>query len=255
MNKSKGREKEIYGNCRVLHPNGKLMFLCLPKRVNWYLDRGLAELVSEDPVTIKLNFEPNGDGHVDDEYHLGEKQNACVVCGCDNLEYLTKHHIVPREYRKWMPLEIKSRSSHDVVVMCSECHSQYERGFADKLKSELEKEVGLDINNTMHQDQMRTLAVYNYSKLMMDPDKILKIPEGRIEYFLKEIKRIFKTDNPAEVYNLPIHKMIREELDSVAKKIIEGKDLKEFIKMWRRHFIESMNPPYMPKGWSIDYNC
>lgn len=253
--KSKPREKQIYGNCKVLHPNGTLMFLCLPKRVYWYLDRDLAEIVSEDPLTIRLTFEPNGGGHIDDEYHLGEKRNACVVCNCDDLEYLTKHHIIPREYRKWFPLELKSRSSHDVVVMCSICHSNYEHQFADKLKAELEKEVGINNNNTMRQDQQKTLTVYNYAKLMMDADRVLKIPEGRIDYFLKEMKRIFKTDNPAEIYELPVHQMIRDELDTVAKTIIEGKDLKEFIKMWRNHFIESMDPPYMPNGWSIDYNC
>jgi hypothetical protein len=255
MNKSKPRERQIYGNCKVLHPNGKLMFLCLPKRVNWYLDRNLAEIINEDPLTIRLTFSPNGGGHIDDEYHLGEKRNACVVCNCDDLEYLTKHHIIPREYRKWFPLELKSRSSHDVVVLCSICHSNYEHQFADKLKSGLEKEVGINNNNTMRQDQQKTLTVYNYAKLMMDADRVLKIPEGRIDYFLKEMKRIFKTENPAEIYELPVHQMIRDELDAVAKTIIEGKDLKEFIKMWRNHFIESMDPPYMPNGWSIDYNC
>jgi len=254
MNKSKGREKEIYGNCKVLHPNGNLMFLCLPKRANWYLERDLAEVIEEKPLTIKLTFEPKGSGHIEDNYHLGEKNNACVVCNCDNLEYLTKHHVVPREYRKWFPLEFKSRSSHDVVVLCSECHSQYERGFADKLKRELEEAAGLQYMNTMHQDQMKTLTVYNYAKLMMDADKILKVPEGRIEYFLKEMKRIFKTDNPAEVYNLPIHKMIREEIDSVAKSVVASKDIVEFTRMWRQHFIDSMDPKFLPIGWSVDYD-
>ena len=90
---------------------------------------------------------------------------------------------------------------------------------------------------------------------MMDADKILKVPEGRIEYFLKEMKRIFKTDNPADVYSLPIHKMIREEIDSVAKTVVAKQDIMEFTIMWRKHFIDSMDPKYLPEGWSINYNC
>jgi hypothetical protein len=43
---------------------------CGAKKVTWYLRRGLARVVSENPTTIQLNFEPRGRGHADDMYYL-----------------------------------------------------------------------------------------------------------------------------------------------------------------------------------------
>ena len=33
------RKNKIYGNCKVYSPNVNLMFLCVEKKANWYLDR------------------------------------------------------------------------------------------------------------------------------------------------------------------------------------------------------------------------
>ena len=32
------------------------------------------------------------------------------------------------------------------------------------------------------------------------------------------------------------------------------KDIKEFIVDWRRHFIETMDPKFLPEKWSINNN-
>jgi hypothetical protein len=29
-------------------------------------------------------------------------------------------------------------------------------------------------------------------------------------------------------------------------------DLQGFVERWRKHFIDTMNPQHMPKGWRID---
>lgn len=48
------------------------------------------------------------------------KLNRCVRCGAE--EYLTRFHVVPHMYRKYLPLHIKNHSTHDVVVLCASCH-------------------------------------------------------------------------------------------------------------------------------------
>lgn len=50
-----------------------------PTQVRWYLDRGLADVVGEEPLTIQLRFEPRGRGHADDQYYLvGGRMLLCV---------------------------------------------------------------------------------------------------------------------------------------------------------------------------------
>lgn len=93
---------DVYHNMTMISPEGKVLCRCGPKKVNWYLSRGLAKVVSEDPLVIQLNFEPAGKGEDGDAYQLAEKDNNCVVCGRD--DYNTKHHIVEYEYRQHMPV-------------------------------------------------------------------------------------------------------------------------------------------------------
>lgn len=67
-----------------------------------YVEKELADIVSEDPLTVRLRFEPAGRsvGDVGRYYQL-TKENKCVVCGA-NDSYIRKN-VVPREYRKLFP--------------------------------------------------------------------------------------------------------------------------------------------------------
>lgn len=44
----------------------------------------------------------------------------CVVCGKDNR--ISKFNVVPHSYRKFFPVDLKSHSSHDIVLLCTRCH-------------------------------------------------------------------------------------------------------------------------------------
>jgi len=92
----------VYENYRMLAPDGKLLCRCGKKKVDWYVSRGLARVLPEDPTAIQLNFVPGGHGEDGDAYQLADKNNHCVVCGRD--DYNTKHHIVEYEYRQHMPV-------------------------------------------------------------------------------------------------------------------------------------------------------
>ena len=70
--------KEIYGNCKVLSPDGILMFRCDDKKANWYIKRDLCEVTEDEPLTIKLKFEPKGLGFHEKDFGLSNMQNKCV---------------------------------------------------------------------------------------------------------------------------------------------------------------------------------
>ncbi|CAH2208740.1 jg13959, partial [Pararge aegeria aegeria] len=86
-----------------------------------YVEKELADVVSKEPLKVRLRFEPAGRsvGDVGRYYQL-TKENKCVVCGGQD-SYIRKN-VVPREYRKYFPEIMKEHSSHDVVLLCASCH-------------------------------------------------------------------------------------------------------------------------------------
>jgi hypothetical protein len=228
------RNKIIYGNCRVHHPDGSLMFLCIEKRARWYLNRDLAKILSEDPLSIQLTFEPNGRGAADHDekemsYHLGVKSNSCVVCGSDDLETLTRHHVVPYEYRKFFPESIKGRSSHDIVPICRKDHDEYENSYATKLKREFEKKLGIETAVSVYSGMSSMAKAHNYARMLMDPDKVLRLPAGRISYFTKEIKRVFGNMSLVEIAEINMKQVSKEKVEAVAKMVVESMKTQEEI--------------------------
>lgn len=97
--KTHARKSSLYENCRILAPSGVLMCNANKKKLQWYLDRGLADEI--DDATIRLKFEPKGLGHAGDQFYLESKQNACVSCGAS--DQVVRHSIVPHSFRTHLP--------------------------------------------------------------------------------------------------------------------------------------------------------
>jgi hypothetical protein len=135
-------KKAPYENGRLLAPDGKLLSYTDVQKGKWYISKGLATLVSEEPYTVKLNFEPSGrsmegeEAWVDDQYYATDRENKCVVCG--GKENFSRFHIVPTLYRTHFPDALKSHRSHDVLLLCFECHNKASR-HQDVIKNELER--------------------------------------------------------------------------------------------------------------------
>lgn len=124
-------------------PDGTLLSFTDLKKSQWYLKKGLATLISEDPFTVRLNFEPSGRTEqekeaawVDDQYYCTNRENKCVVCGLN--ENFLRFHVVPTLYRSHFPDSLKSHRSHDVLLMCFDCHNKASR-HQDYLKGQIAK--------------------------------------------------------------------------------------------------------------------
>ena len=46
----------------MVAPDGELLSNCDKKKAQWYVERGLADKINDEPLTIQLRFEPNGRG-------------------------------------------------------------------------------------------------------------------------------------------------------------------------------------------------
>eukprot|EP00698_Gefionella_okellyi_P015376 TRINITY_DN4335_c0_g2_i3.p1 TRINITY_DN4335_c0_g2~~TRINITY_DN4335_c0_g2_i3.p1 ORF type:complete len:473 (-),score=78.26 TRINITY_DN4335_c0_g2_i3:819-2237(-) len=141
----------LYHNCHILAPDGTMLCACSRKKVQWYLERDIATVVSEHPLTIRLKFEPAGRGHAGDEYYLSQKDNRCVVCGEDAR--LMRFHVVPLLYRRNFPERLKSHASHDVLLLCVRCHGLASMA-AQREHRIIARELGLpmmDLSTTVKQ--------------------------------------------------------------------------------------------------------
>lgn len=104
------RNKPLYHNCYLQAPDGDILCTCDRKKAEWYVTKGLGEVVEEEPFTVKLKFEPSGRalGEVG-QYYTQVKLNQCVVCG--TTEKFIRKNVVPREYRKYFPREFQIRAT------------------------------------------------------------------------------------------------------------------------------------------------
>ncbi len=240
------KETSLYGNIRVLSPDGALMFYCNEKRANWYLSRGLA--VQESDTVIKLTFTPKGGGAATDEYGINGKENICVVCGTG--EDLTKHHVVPYCYRRHFPKELKSRSAHDVVLMCVPHHELYENRYASRLKRKINAEATQDMLPVSI--DMLTSIVMKYQRMQNAMTKHSdKIPAERVAEIIQRCKTISEESGMThdEIMSFEGGKVRDESSKILVENLV---DPYTFVKMWRTHFMETMSPAYMPKGWSVN---
>lgn len=241
-------KKSAYGNCVMLSPEGTPLCRCNRKKVDWYLSRDLADVVVEDdPFTIKLKFNPKGNGNAGSPYYLASKKNACVVCS--RTDFLTKHHVVPRCFRKFFPSRYKDHCSHDIVLMCVRCHNEYERE-ADQLKIELAEKYGIkfpppwerDVDLQRAAKLARTLQRYGH-----------RIPRARSDQLRQELDELLVKYAITEEEAAAWYPSDDTE-DHFGRLVVERvEQIGDFCRMWREHFVVTTQPEYLPAHWHVDY--
>uniref|UniRef100_A0A6B2L2E8 3'-5' exonuclease domain-containing protein n=1 Tax=Arcella intermedia TaxID=1963864 RepID=A0A6B2L2E8_9EUKA len=251
------RKSALYENCLMLAPNGDALCSINKKKVQWYLDRDLAELVQSEPeVIIKLKIEPQGRGHAGSEYYLAKKENKCVVCNSDKS--YVRFSIIPHSYRRYMPLEIKDHSSHDIVLLCQECHrraSLFSESLRKKLKAERKepnkKEKPYKIDN--EKKNVRMAAVTLMKKGQLPPARAEELTNILKTYFQKQ--EITQADY--ELASKLEYKEKIDEEDSHEKRVVDElktpDQIQQFFVRWRQHFLDTMKPQFLPTGWSLHH--
>ncbi|KFK31126.1 hypothetical protein AALP_AA6G071200 [Arabis alpina] len=133
----------VYHNCRIYANDGRLLCYCDRRKLEWYLNRGLAKLVEENPPAITLLFEPKGRPEDEgNDFYIQTKRNICVGCGEGN-HYL-RYRIIPSCYRVHFPEHLKSHRSHDIVLLCVDCH-EVAHAAAEKYKKQIATEFGIPL--------------------------------------------------------------------------------------------------------------
>lgn len=133
----------VYHNCRIYAGDGRLLCYCDRKKLEWYVQRNLAKLIEDSPPAIMLLFEPKGRPEDEDnEFYIQSKKNICV--GCGEKSHYIRYRIIPSCYRMHFPEHLKSHRSHDIVLLCVDCH-EIAHSAAEKYKRRVAEEFGIPL--------------------------------------------------------------------------------------------------------------
>lgn len=238
--------RRLYENLRVLDKDGNLMFRCNRDKAEWYLSRGLARKLSE--TDFQLTFEPRGRGMASCAYCLEDRRNVCVVCGADRD--LSRHHVVPRCYRRHLPRDVK-RDHYDVLLLCVGCHVEYE-----KRANPLRKSLALRHDAPLGDDGGQRAGELRQHKLAWALDRYWdKIPPGRRAEMLSELGGLAGGDVGRG--DLPglwrRNSRRRREKREHGRLVVAGiEDVQAFIEQWRAHFLATMKPRFLSDKWTVE---
>lgn len=254
------RQKPMYDNCQLLAPDGELLCICERRKAEWYVYKGLGESVSEEPYTVRLNFEPSGRPRLDDIFYTKEKVNICVVCG--KSENYHRKFVVPSEYRKYFPDLMKKNLSHDVLLLCVDCHKKSNL-LDQKMRVKLAELCDAPLVNGKY-------AKYKFDSEMAHVKSAAralassghKIPKARKTELEKTITDYF---NVSQVTEELLQKALNFDLNTlnesytphglkVYQYFCKNGGLINFEKLWRQHFLDTMKPKYLPNMWSVEHN-
>ncbi|NXF31656.1 EXD2 protein, partial [Nyctibius bracteatus] len=255
------RKSPLYDNCFLHAPDGQPLCTCDRKKAQWYLDKGIGELVSTDPFVVKLRFEPSGRPESQVDYYLTVKENLCVVCG--KRESYIRKNIVPHEYRRHFPIQMKDHNSHDVLLLCTSCHAisnYYDNHLKQQLAEEFCAPIGSEEGVRLLEDPLRR-QVRSGARALLNADSL---PDPRRAELLQSIKDFFNTEAVTpemlqEAAGLET-RICNESYMPHGLKVVQCfakgglRSLMQLERRWRQHFLDSMQPKHLPEQWSVDHN-
>jgi len=260
------RKSPLYHNCMLQAPDGQLLCTCDTKKAKWYVSKDIGVLISEDPMIVRLRFEPSGrpEGKAG-EYYLSVKPNICVVCGKEE-SYLRKS-VVPHEYRRYFPAVMKDHQSHDVLLMCVPCHQRsnmHDASMRRQLAEECNAPIGTETDVKLKENFLLKQVRSAGRALQADRARGC-IPIKRKEELQAVLKEHYKVEEISdEVIDAAAAANFLEENGdyvphsrAVVQYYLESNtsSLLELEKKWRRHFLDTMKPQHLPELWSVEHQA
>ena len=283
--KTPQRTSALYDGWAMLSPEGKVMCRVSQKRAEWYCSKGLAALEAGTPRTIRLAFEPRGLGNAGEPWLIEPKANACVGCGVAQRcgggggdggggggggggAELIRWSVVPHSFRRLLPEEMRSRDSHDIVLLCRRCHQKVERPYAER-RSELFAARGIREDTARVVDAPELARVKSAARLLGGSAAVrARVPARRLAELEAAVAAHFGVDaaaltpeRVAEAAALDT-KVVREGYVAPEAQLVArlreaggGGDgaLRELTVGYRRLFVDALAPSHLPAGWSVEH--
>jgi hypothetical protein len=159
-----------------------------------------------------------------------------------------------------LQLEYKSHNSYDLMILCGPCHTRYEI-VAAKLKAELAEKYDAPVNgkgwyfdNDIGKLKKSAKALQTAAD-KMPPARVTEIKHLLLTYLNKkvdeplsdvEIETIAQLDPVIRTAQYMTHG------EAVVSCLNTPELLTEFIQMWRKHFLETMQPQFVHPEWGVE---
>ena len=283
----------MYDNIHMLDENRDPLCTISMKKAKWYIRKNIGEWTTpkegselakeKDVKCIRLLFTHNGAKENEETkasseklYLRSTKQNICVCCGSDG--HHIRHYIVPYAYRSLLPDDYKSHMSHDIVILCPDCHVRCERSTKKRMKR-MESDLRMKMTEAdafcspviedaqLYHVRSCAIALVKWKDTIPE-EKVFEY-ENTVRSYLADCCRneteremLLAGDEPLTKAQLqkacsvkyrvknpkyvPGSEVVVRSLDGDRKKI------EEFIVDWRKHFMTVVDPQYMPTGWRVD---
>lgn len=270
-------KKPMYDNICMLDPQGELLSTISKKKARWYIKKELGVWKDEEKTTLQLLFEPSHRSNqsqpkADDEdkenkeyeqeqfFNKSIKDNVCVVCG--KGDYFMRHYIVPYACRSLLPDKFKMHMAHDVVILCPDCQLECKKWSTERVKF-LENQYRVDpktaiehfTNKQLYKVRSKSLALLKFRA---------KLPADNIAEYEAKVRKHFQLSPEEELteeilkkgtqinYDIPNPKFIPPSKIIVDAMCTNDEETRAFVRAWRKHFLDTMEPQYLPTGWSVD---
>jgi hypothetical protein len=217
-------------------------------------------------------------------YNQTIKANCCVICGHDR-DYM-RHYVVPFCYRTLFPQNFKTHLPHDVVLVCANHHVKAGRKYHKRMQR-IEDDLRTDpdtaapelIDKRVHQIRSSATALLKF-KDKLPLERIAEYEALLCEWYglpqPQPQETAIGTDDDTATAVAPIpapptplttaQLQTASDLESRRPnpKYISGPTLvmdsfnnddeamADFVREWRSFFFESMQPQFLPTGWSVD---
>ncbi|XP_029317158.1 exonuclease 3'-5' domain-containing protein 2 isoform X1 [Cottoperca gobio] len=257
------RKSPLYDNCFLHAPDGQPLCTCDKKKAKWYLEKGIGVLQSEEPFVVRLLFEPSGRPDSQQDYYLTAKENLCVVCG--KAESYIRKNIVPHEYRRHFPTEMKDHNSHDILLLCTSCHAAsnvHDSVLKQHLAEEFSAPQGCE-------EGVRLLEDSDRRRVRSAARALLTAGEGLPEQRREELQALIRSflDTSEELTDEALQqaasletRIFNEAYIPHGLKVVRAgaeqglRGLMDLERRWRQHFLASMQPRHLPPLWSVEHN-
>ena len=175
---------------------------------------------------------------------------------------------MPHSFRRLLPEEMRSRDSHDIVLLCRRCHQKVERPYAER-RSELFAARGIREDTARVVDAPELARVKSAARLLGGSAAVrARVPARRLAELEVTVAAHFGVDaaaltpeRVAEAAALDT-KVVREGYVSPEAQLVArlreaggGGDgaLRELTVGYRRLFVDALAPSHLPAGWSVEH--
>lgn len=259
------RKSPLYDNCFLHAPDGQPLCTCDKKKAKWYLDKGIGVLKSEDPFVVQLLFEPSGRPESQQDYYLTAKENLCVVCG--KVDSYIRKNIVPHEYRRHFPTEMKDHNSHDILLLCTGCHAAsnvFDGFLKQRLADEFAAPQGCEDGVRLLEDSDRRRVRSAARALLTAGDGLPELRRLELQHLIRDFlnlnqDQLLNAETLQHVAGLET-RILNEAYVPHGLKVVRAhaerglQGLMELERRWRQHFLTTMEPRHLPQLWSVDHN-